>query len=100
MTNCSILITTTDNHDLSRKLARELIAAGLSKCAQIDKVTSIYEWEGAVEEAQEYRVMFKVADKNLDAAQAQIAKLHNYALPEIIAVSIDAGSAAYINWLK
>jgi len=35
-----------------------------------------------------------------DRARARILALHPYEVPEIIAFSVDDGSAAYLDWLK
>jgi periplasmic divalent cation tolerance protein len=100
MTGCSIVITTTDNELLAKEIARALIGCELVGCVQIDEVYSIYEWNGSIEESQEYRLIIKASDSNLEAIEAKIKELHNYDLPEIIRLSIDGGEHNYIKWLK
>ena len=100
MTNCSIILTTTDQPEIARAIASDLVKSNLASCVQIDKVTSIYEWQGNIAEAEEYRLSIKAADKNIKAIEKRILELHNYELPEIIAIPITGGSDKYIMWLK
>lgn len=100
MTGCSMIITTTNNEDTAHSLSVELVKSGIARCVQIDKVDSVYEWEGVIEKASEYRLFIKVADENIEAVKELIVKLHNYDLPEVIVLSIKDSTEEYIKWLK
>ena len=54
-TGVTITLTTTDDLAVAKKIAHSLIESKLAKCVQMDKTTSVYEWEGKVEESDEYR---------------------------------------------
>ena len=58
--------------DASR-LARGAVEARLAACVQVDgPVTSHYRWEGRIESAQEYRLMFKFLPEQAAALEAWI----------------------------
>ena len=54
-TGVTITLTTTDDLVIAKKIAHSLIESKLAKCVQMDKTTSVYEWNGKIEEAEEYR---------------------------------------------
>ena len=54
-TGVTITLTTTDDLVIAKKIAHSLIESKLAKCVQMDKTTSVYEWNGKIEEADEYR---------------------------------------------
>ncbi|HEU5399266.1 MAG TPA: divalent-cation tolerance protein CutA, partial [Gammaproteobacteria bacterium] len=62
-------------------------------------VGSFYRWQGKVEEAAEALLIIKTAAARFEAVQKRIKELHSYELPEIIAVSITAGSKEYLDWI-
>lgn len=64
------------------RIARMLIEEGLCACAnRLPAVTSIYRWQGEIEQANEVAALFKCADG--PAAAGRIAELHPYDLPAI-----------------
>lgn len=99
MTNCCIIMTTTDNPDIATNISIDLVKLGFAKCIQKDNIESIYEWEGKVETGNEYRLMIKCVSSNAKAIMEYIKQKHNYTLPEIIQINIDNGSEEYIKWL-
>jgi periplasmic divalent cation tolerance protein len=62
-------------------------------------MSSIYTWEGETCEEDEVLLMIKTRADLFDALSAVIAKEHPYDVPEIVAVSLAAGSASYLNWI-
>lgn len=99
MTELCMIITTTGAKDLAKKIASELVVSGLSMCAQISEVQSIYKWEGEVQEAHEYRLNIKAAKASEKAIVAKIKEMHDYDLPQIITVDISGGEEEYLRWI-
>jgi periplasmic divalent cation tolerance protein len=96
-----IVITTTESEDEAKQIARGLVEERLAACVQIGgPITSIYRWEGAVEEAAEYLCLIKTRADLYDQVEAAIRDRHSYELPEIIAVPVERGSEAYLDWLN
>ncbi|MEI5100475.1 divalent-cation tolerance protein CutA [Streptomyces sp. PmtG] len=95
-----MVLTTTDTADKADTLARGAIEARVAACAQINgPVTSVYRWDGAVETAREWQVLLKTTDERYAALEAWLLQAHDYDTPEIIAVPVTRGSAAYLGWL-
>lgn len=100
MTDHVIVSTTTDSEEKARGLAAGAIDARLGACAQVvGPITSVYRWEGAVQNDQEWRVEIKTAADRLAALTDHLKANHSYDVPEIIATPINGGSAEYLAWL-
>ncbi|MEU0132450.1 divalent-cation tolerance protein CutA [Streptomyces sp. NPDC006296] len=95
------VLTTTDSEEKARTLARDAVAARLAACAQISApVTSVYRWQGEVETAEEWQVLFKTTTERYDELEAHLLAAHDYATPEIIAMPVVRGSEPYLAWLS
>ena len=71
--------------DTAHSVARTLVAQKLAAYANIlSPCTSLYEWNGALEESSEVPVLFKTTDANAQALMARIAELHPYEVPAIV----------------
>lgn len=101
MTGCCQVTTTLPDQAAAERLARVLVEERLAACAQVvGPVSSTYHWEGAVERAAEWYCHLKTTVGRLPALQARIGELHPYEVPEIIAVPVLAGNAAYLRWIE
>ncbi|MFD5031290.1 divalent-cation tolerance protein CutA [Streptomyces sp. NPDC058220] len=97
---CLTVLTTTDSADKAEELARGVIEARLAACAQISApVTSVYRWQGAIETAEEWQILFKTTAACYEALEAHLKAAHDYDTPEIIATPVVRGSTAYLAWL-
>jgi hypothetical protein len=56
-------------------------------------------WKGQLESSSEVLVLFKTTKKKLPELERCVVKVHPYDTPEFIAVSVDAGSEKYLNWI-
>ncbi|RSU75509.1 divalent-cation tolerance protein CutA [Sphingomonas sp. S-NIH.Pt3_0716] len=84
----------------ARAVARTLVAERLAACANIlGPCTSIYEWQGKVEEGAEVPILFKTSADRRDALMARIAQLHDYDVPAILALPIDAAHPPFAAWV-
>ncbi|MCD0451064.1 divalent-cation tolerance protein CutA [Actinocorallia sp. API 0066] len=93
--------TSTDERAEAGELAEAAVAERLAACAQVvGPITSTYWWEGEIETAQEYQVVFKTTADRFEQLARLIAERHSYETPEIIATAIAAGSAEYLTWVS
>jgi periplasmic divalent cation tolerance protein len=100
MTDKILVLTTAGSKDEARKIGRLLVERLLAACVNIvPHVDSIYRWEGEVEEAEEYLLIFKTTRDAFERVRAAILELHSYEVPECISVSIDDGSVNYLSWI-
>jgi periplasmic divalent cation tolerance protein len=100
MTDKRIVITTAGSEEEAHKIACLLVDRGLAACVNIvPRVTSIYRWQGKVEEAGEWLLIIKTTAEAFEKVRDAIAELHSYELPECICLAIDDGSANYLEWI-
>ena len=62
-------------------------------------VRSFYRWQGNVEDDAEVQLLIKTSRQRFDALERWLTANHPYDVPEIIALPVVAGSAAYLSWL-
>ncbi|HEX7707145.1 MAG TPA: divalent-cation tolerance protein CutA [Thermoanaerobaculia bacterium] len=94
-----VLTTVAESFD-SRSLARSLVEARLAACVNIiDRVVSIYRWEGSVSEDAEQLLVIKTSDERVDALRDALLAQHSYDVPEFVVLPIEATSDAYGAWL-
>lgn len=92
--------TTVGRREDAERLAAALVDERLAACVQVQgPVASTYRWEGSVATAEEWYCHCKTTAARLPALAARIAALHDYELPEIIALPIVGGSADYLRWV-
>jgi periplasmic divalent cation tolerance protein len=100
MTDKRIVLTTVGSEEEARKIAGALVERQLAACANIvPGITSIYRWQGKVEEADEWLLIVKTTAEAFNKVREAITELHSYDLPECICIGIEDGSAAYLNWI-
>lgn len=101
MSDYLLVFCTTDDRHEAEKIAERLVDAELAACVQIvGPMLSVYRWEGAVERAEEWLLLAKTTADSYTDLEAEIAALHSYDVPEIVAVPIARGSEAYLQWLS
>ncbi|XVQ13542.1 divalent-cation tolerance protein CutA [Spirillospora sp. CA-255316] len=93
--------TTTDSRPEAAALARSAVAERLAACAQlVGPIASTYWWEGEIESAEEWMVVFKTTGARFDELASLITEGHSYDSPEIIATPVVAGSMDYLAWVS
>jgi periplasmic divalent cation tolerance protein len=98
--NPLVVLVTASSSDEAARIARALVDERLAACANlVPGVTSIYRWQGRIEEAAEVLLIIKTDRRQLDAVIRRVGALHSYTVPEVVAVSIAGGAAPYLDWL-
>jgi periplasmic divalent cation tolerance protein len=84
----------------ARQIGTALVEKQLAACVNlIPGVESVYRWQGKVDSASEVLAVFKTSAAVLPAFERELAKLHPYEVPEIIAVEPAAVAESYGAWL-
>ena len=95
-----VVLVTTASVDEAVRIGRALVELHLAACANVlGPIASIYRWQGAVEEAAEHLLLLKARARDLTALEAAVRARHGYEVPEVLAVPVCGGSAAYLAWL-
>ena len=96
----AMVLTTTDSQAVAESIANELVSNKLAACVQIDgPIKSIYTWKDKLTSSQELRLSIKTTQANIEKLVASIKTLHNYELPQIIAIPITGGNDDYLKWI-
>lgn len=85
----------------AQKLAETLVGERLAACVnRLPGVLSTYRWQGEVATEEEELLLIKTTTDRYGALEARLPELHPYELPELIALPLDHGLAAYLDWVR
>jgi periplasmic divalent cation tolerance protein len=95
-----LVITNLPDRAAAEKLADVLVEKRVAACINIlAPCRSVYRWQGAVQHEEEHPVLVKTTLQAYPELEAQIRAHHPYELPEIVAVPIERGLPAYLDWV-
>ena len=96
-----IVLCTIDSIKNANELAHNLVKARLAACVNIvSGATSVYEWENAICEENEYLLIIKTKSDLYKKLETKIKEFHPYEVPEIVSLKIDNGSKSYLDWIE
>ena len=99
MTACLAYVTTA-SRDEALRIGRAMVEDRLAACANlIDPMTSIYRWQGKIEEGRECVLILKTELALIDALTARVKALHSYTVPCVVAWPIAAGNSDFLRWI-
>ncbi|MFC3651779.1 divalent-cation tolerance protein CutA [Dyella humi] len=85
----------------AQRLAEALVDESLAACVnRVPGVHSTYRWKGKITTDNEELLLIKTTAKRFDAMKTRVLALHPYELPELIAVPVEHGYAAYLDWVR
>lgn len=102
MDEAIFLYTTWPDAETARAAGAAAVDQRLAACANLmAPMTSIYRWEGQIEQAAETPMILKTTRRNADALKALVLSLHPYDLPCIVALAVEAGAshAPFLAWI-
>jgi periplasmic divalent cation tolerance protein len=82
-----LVLTNLPDRAAAEKLADELVEK------------QVYRWNGAVQHDEEHPMLIKTTRERYPALEQALRSGHPYELPEIIAVPIERGLPAYLDWV-
>ena len=95
-----LIYITAENTDEARAIGRALVDARLAACANVlGPMTSIYRWEGAVQEGEEAVLIAKTTAALVEALTAKVRELHSYDCPCVVALPVEDGNPAFLDWI-
>ncbi|EIL88306.1 MULTISPECIES: divalent-cation tolerance protein CutA [Rhodanobacter] len=85
----------------AQAIAEALIGERLAACVnRLPGVASTYCWQGQVTTDAEELLLIKTVASRFEALKTRLLALHPYELPELIAVPVERGHAAYLDWIR
>jgi periplasmic divalent cation tolerance protein len=95
-----VVLVTAASEEEGARIGRTLVEERLAACVNVvGPIRSIYRWEGAVEDAAEWLLVVKARASDLAVLEARVRALHSYTVPEVLALPVYGGGAAYLAWL-
>lgn len=94
----AIVTTTVGSAEDADRLACGAVQARQAACAQIEAITSHYEWQGQLEHSAEWRVVFKTLPGTAVALLNWLQTQHPYDVPQLL-LRTEQAHAAYAAWV-
>ena len=101
MNNELIIFVTASNSEEASRIASSLVEERLAACVNIvSNIESVYRWQGEVTRDTETLMIIKTTGERYAGLERRVKELHSYTTPEIVALRIERGSNAYLDWLR
>ena len=95
----TIIVSTFPDKKSITKIANDVVKSKLAACVNITKISSIYAWQGKIENTPEYLALFKTTTKNKKSLKEKIKAGHPYDVPEIAEIDVNSINKPYLDWL-
>ena len=100
MQNGLLVVTAAATQDDAAGLARSAVRARLAASAQVHGPVRSFFWHlGELGEGEEWVVLLRTTADRYDELEFHLLGEHPWDNPEMFAVALERGSAAYLDWL-
>jgi periplasmic divalent cation tolerance protein len=83
------------------RIAETLVGEKLAACVnRIPGIQSTYRWQGKVITDAEELLLIKTTAARFDVLKERLLAMHPYDLPELMAVPVERGHEAYLDWVR
>jgi len=96
----AVVLVTAASQTEAEAIAQSLLEAKLAACVSILPIQSMYRWQGELEHQQEWQLLIKTRMSLFGQITLHIQAIHSYAVPEVIALPVLAGTLPYLNWIS
>ncbi|MGQ0606025.1 MAG: divalent-cation tolerance protein CutA [Candidatus Nitrosotenuis sp.] len=94
-----VIVSTYPDKKSIQKIANKLVRLRLAACVNITRISSVYSWQGKIENTGEFLAVFKTTQKNKIKLKTQIKNTHPYKIPEIAELALKDLNKPYLQWL-
>jgi periplasmic divalent cation tolerance protein len=95
-----VILITTSSEEEAHKIAELLVNGKKAACVNIvPRVDSLFWWKDKLDSARESLLLVKTKASLFPEIVGLVKEIHNYEVPEIIALPIIDGSEDYLKWL-
>ena len=96
----SLVYITAGSLEEARHIGRTLVQERLAACVNIiDGMTSIYRWDGEMQEGAEVVLIAKTRAALFEVLAERVRVLHSYTTPCIVEVPLGRIDAGFVAWL-
>jgi len=101
MTAIQFVYITAGDKTEARLIGKTLVESRLAACVNIiDQMTSLYRWEGRIQEDQEVILIAKTTGKNVPALKKKVKEMHSYDCPCIVCLPVAEGYEPFLEWIQ
>ena len=98
--NAVVILCTAPDHATAKRLATLALEARLAACVTLlPGATSLYLWQGRLEQSSEVQMLLKCDSDHQQALFDLIKQAHPYEVPELLALPVQHGDSEYLSWL-
>jgi len=100
-TNIFLVYMTAKDKAEARSIGRALVEARLAACVNIlENMTSLYCWEGRLQEDQEVILLAKTTVDRFAELKTKVAAIHSYDCPCILGFQASEGFPPFLDWIR
>lgn len=100
MTEFLLVTTTWPSEAGAIEFAEAATTQHLAACAQVHgPILSRFRWQGQPDQATEWYCHCKTVRARFIELETLVRQLHTYDVPEVVAISVAAGSEQYLAWV-
>ena len=97
----SLIYVTTGSRQEALDIGRALVECRLVACANVlGPMTSMYWWEGEVNEDDEVPLILKTRDGLVGQVIEKVKEMHSYDCPCVVSLPITGGNQAFLDWIE
>ncbi|CAI0936361.1 divalent cation tolerance protein CutA [Serratia ficaria] len=103
MSDCEavVILCTAPDEASAQELAARVLGEKLAACATLlPGATSLYYWEGKLEQEYEVQMLFKSDRRHQEALLNTLKQHHPYQTPELLVLPVMAGDKDYLLWIN
>lgn len=100
MTQAIVILCTAPDEATAQELAALALSEKLAACVTLlPGATSLYYWEGKMEQEYEVQMLLKSDIDHQEALLACLKSHHPYQTPELLVLPVTHGDSEYLSWL-
>ena len=103
MSDCEaiVILCTAPDEATAQELAARVLGEKLAVCATLlPGATSLYYWEGKLQQEYEVQMLFKSDRQHQQALLTYLKQHHPYQTPELLVLPVMAGDKDYLSWIN
>lgn len=100
ITQAVVVLCTAPDEASAQDLAAKVLAEKLAACVTLlPGATSLYYWEGKLEQEYEVQMLLKSDVEHQEGLLACLKTHHPYQTPELLVLPVTHGNSEYLSWL-
>ncbi len=85
----------------AKKIGKILVERNLAACVNLlENMTSIYKWEGNLEEGNEVIMIAKTRKSLMTKLIESVKSHHSYECPCVLELPVQGGNPEFLNWIE